>query len=67
MSVAREFAEYGSAAGHKLLSDNRDLYVRQSAATRNGNVAPFPRPRTHEQSAIPSDGVRGSFYSEPHA
>lgn len=39
-----EFANYASEAAHKLLSDNRDLYVRQSAATENGRVADFPSP-----------------------
>lgn len=40
-----EWAEYESG-GHKLLSDNRDLYVSQSAATRGGVVATFPRAAT---------------------
>ncbi len=31
------FAEYESGA-HKLLSDNRALYMQQSAMTRNGRV-----------------------------
>ena len=37
-----EWADYGD--GHKLLSDNRESYIAQSAATRRGVVAPFPAP-----------------------
>jgi hypothetical protein len=37
-----EWAEY-SSDGHKLLSDNRAAYIAQSAATRDGNVAPWER------------------------
>lgn len=35
------WADYESAASHKLLSDNRDLYIAQSAATRDGKAAEF--------------------------
>lgn len=55
-----EWAEYGD--GHKLLSDNRDAYIAQSAATRGGNVAPFPLPRpagTAYPPPIPADGSGG--------
>lgn len=37
------FAEYLSASAHKLLTDNRDLYVAQSRFTRGGKVAQFPK------------------------
>ena len=37
-----EWAEYNGSA-HKLLSDNRDAYIAQSAATRDGSVAPWQR------------------------
>ena len=47
-----EWAEYGD--GHKLLSDNRDAYIAQSAATRGGNVAPFPIPRPAVATDSPS-------------
>lgn len=58
-----EFATYDGSA-HKLLSDNRAAYFAQSAATRDGKRADFSSPRTLQESAIPSDGVRGSFYPE---
>lgn len=51
-ALASEFADY-SAGAHKLLSDNRDLYVRQSAATVAGNVAPFPTQPAVESPTIP--------------
>ena len=35
------FAHYASAPAHKLLCDQRNDYFVQSAATRNGVVAPF--------------------------
>lgn len=43
-SIAQAYADYDSAGAHKLLSDNRELYWAQSAATRDGIVAPFPAP-----------------------
>ena len=48
-----EWAEY-SSDGHKLLSDNRAAYIAQSAATRDGNVAPFPRPAVATDSPSPN-------------
>lgn len=41
-AVMRAYAAYDSAPAHKLLSDNRDLYIAQSAATVAGCPAPFP-------------------------
>lgn len=42
-------AEYLSQSAHKLLTDNRDLYIAQSANTRDGKVAPFdPNPPSAE-------------------
>jgi hypothetical protein len=35
------YAAYASQPAHKLLTDNRDLYIAQSAATRNGKVPPL--------------------------
>lgn len=32
----------------KLLSDNRELYISQSTATKNGIVAPLPRAATRK-------------------
>lgn len=52
-----EWAEYGD--GHKLLSDNRAAYIAQSAATRDGNVAKFPRPAGTAQPASQADGRCG--------
>lgn len=44
------YAEYLSADAHKLLTDNRDLYIAQSARTRDGVVAPFdPDPPSAEE------------------
>lgn len=36
------WATYDSAPAHKLLTDLRDRYIAQSAATRDGEVAAFP-------------------------
>ena len=38
---SREWAEYDSGSAHKLLCENRDRYIAQSAATRGGVVAPI--------------------------
>lgn len=35
-------AEYQAAAAHKLLSENRDRYIRQSADTEAGKLAELP-------------------------
>lgn len=35
-----EFADY-HASGHKLLTDNRDIYAIQSQMTRDNRVASF--------------------------
>jgi hypothetical protein len=60
-ALAGEFFNYESAGAHKLLSDNRDLYVRQSAATRAGSVAPFPGPpATNETSPVSAGGLFSS-------
>lgn len=40
--ASRKWADYDSAPAHKLLSDNRERYIAQSAATRGGLVAPLP-------------------------
>lgn len=37
-----EWTEYESAPAIKLLLEQREQYIAQSAATRNGVVAPFP-------------------------
>lgn len=41
------WTDYPSADAHKLLTDNRDRYFAQSAATRDGEVAELP-PRDPE-------------------
>ena len=57
---AYPWPDYADSA-HKLLSDNRDRYIAQSAATRNGVVAPLPaRPRI-PASAIPADVGAGQL------
>lgn len=50
---ATEYAEYEGSA-HKLLSDNRHLYIVQSANTVAGKPAPFPSPSV----APPTDSLR---------
>lgn len=35
------WADYADQEAHKLLSGIRESYIRQSAATRDGIVAPF--------------------------
>lgn len=42
MTHAHDYAHYPSAEAHKLLSDNRERYIAQSAATVAGRAAPFP-------------------------
>lgn len=44
------YADYPSADGaHKLLTDNRDFYIAQSAATKDGDVADFREVRESQQ------------------
>ena len=60
---AYPWPDYADSA-HKLLSDNRDRYIAQSAATRNGVVAPLPaRPRI-PASALPADVGAGQLYTD---
>ena len=48
---------------YKYLSDNRERYFAQSAATRNGVVAPIPaRPRL-PASDLPSDVGAGQLHT----
>jgi hypothetical protein len=64
-ALAGEFCDYGSEAAHKLLSDNRALYIVQSAATRDGKRADFPQaPAIGQDAAIPDAPVAGLFSSE---
>lgn len=58
MNALRAWAEYPSQSGHKLLTDNRDLYIAQSAASRDGNVAPFPArsPADTHAHCVPAAG-----------
>lgn len=51
-AYALDHAAYDDAEGHKLLSDNRRLYMVQSENTVAGRAAPFPSP-----SAAPSDSL----------
>jgi len=55
------YAEYHSTEAHKLLTDNRDLYIAQSAATRNGRVASYPVSPARCLTALPSRQVAGSY------
>jgi hypothetical protein len=52
---------------HKLLSDNRAAYIAQSAASRHGEVAPFPSARRPVlpagQAATPPEGSGGRSFS----
>jgi len=58
-ALSREFCDYGSESAHKLLSDNRTLYIVQSAATVTGRAAPFPSPAP--AAAIPTGVVGGAL------
>ena len=61
-ALAYPWPDYADSA-HKLLSDNRDRYIAQSAATRNGVVAPLPaRPRI-PASALPADVGAGQLHT----
>lgn len=62
-ALAGEFADY-EASSHKLLSTNRDLYIVQSANTRDGKRAEFPCPSAIQESAIPVAVAEGIFSSE---
>ena len=64
------FADYADSA-HKLLSANRDLYLRMSAMTRNGRVptadevrASFQPHRQDEAAAARGAMADGDFYSD---
>lgn len=58
---ATEYAEYEGSA-HKLLSDNRKLYIIQSQNTVAGRAAPFPSPSDVPSDPLPvlSDGLSSS-------
>ena len=62
VSYDPEWADYGD--GHKLLSDNRAAYIAQSAATRDGNVAPFPRPAVATDSPSPNGAAAAGNLSQ---
>lgn len=57
------YAPYPNDSAHKLLCDNRERYIRQSALTRDGVVARIPSTRSLSgnsplragQAAEPSD------------
>lgn len=61
-----EHAPYDAAAAHKLLSDNRHLYIVQSANTVAGRVAPFPSPSAAPSDSLPAlaDGLSSSNEKE---
>lgn len=65
-ALAGEFADYESSS-HKLLSDNRALYIVQSANTRDGKRADFPSSQAVERAAIPVATACGAFipWSKP--
>lgn len=52
------------AGAHKLLSDNRDRYIAQSAATRNGEVATLPARGPASLTLSPEGGDSG-FHPDP--
>jgi hypothetical protein len=62
-ALSGEFAGYESSS-HKLLSDNRALYIVQSANTRAGKRADFPSPSDAMESAIPVAVAEGLFSSQ---
>lgn len=66
VSYDPEWAEY-SSDGHKLLSDNRAAYIAQSAATRDGNVAPIPRPAGTANSPPRAEGGAGNLSPQEQA
>lgn len=54
MSTSKEpqaWAEYESAAAHKLLQEQRELYIAQSAMTHNGKVPEFHAPSLRDIAA----------------
>jgi hypothetical protein len=55
------YAEYHSTEAHKLLADQREHYIAQSAATRNGRVASYPVSPARCLVALPSRQVAGSY------
>jgi hypothetical protein len=55
------YAEYHSTEAHKLLADQREQYIAQSAATRNGRVASYPVSPARCLVAPPSRQVAGSY------
>lgn len=59
-AITAPLAESDPLAGLKLLSDNRDRYIAQSAATVGGHVAPLP------PSAADSPGPAAGLTAQPH-
>lgn len=62
-ALANEFCDYASTSAHKLLSDNRALYIVQSANTRDGKRADFPSLPAGEPATIPAATAGGAFSS----
>lgn len=64
------FAAYADSA-HKLLSGNRDLYLRQSAMTRNGRVPTADEvrnsfnPHRQDEAAAPRGALADGAFSSP--
>ena len=65
MNANLAWPDYSGQDGHKLLSDNRDRYIAQSAATRNGEVAQIPlsRPPAGVTHPLPSGRRWAGFFS----
>lgn len=63
-ALTKAYADYDSAGAHKLLTDNRELYLAQSAATRGGIVAPFPAPEQPKRA--PKTQLRLFVFDNPN-
>lgn len=46
------YAPYPNDSAHKLLCENRERYIRQSAQTRDGVVPPLPPTQLHQQPGV---------------
>lgn len=54
-------AHYPSQSAHKLLTDNREMYITQSANTKNGVVAPFAAPPSESEPSPDFDDDGGAL------
>lgn len=65
-AYALDYAPYDAAEAHKLLSENRALYLIQSENTVAGRAAPFPSPSAVPSTSLPAlaDGLSSSDEKE---